>query len=231
MASTRKSGKTTSPVNTFRNSWLSIAIPLVPLLGFTYFQWQSGAITSLSSLHSLFPEQLRNSGFWSTDPKADVFDTEVMRRQYAAQCPDHSFKTHIFSTDPLIIYIEDYLSQDEARYLLKLAIPHYKTSPVSKGFELEAYSKDIRSSESAVLPYDAVVSCIEARSVDFQGYQPLSHLEDIQVWQTRASQRSSPILNVMTVSGVRRSSLSSLVGSRPNGKDAAKYECRASSGQ
>ena len=60
-------------------------------------------------------------------------------------------------------------------------IPHYKTSPVSKGFELKAYSKEIRSSKSAVLPYDAVVSCIEARSVDFQGYQPVSHLEDIQV--------------------------------------------------
>lgn len=34
---------------------------------------------------------------------------------------------------------------------------------------------------SAVLPDDPVVSCIEQRAVDFQGYMPLSRLEDIQV--------------------------------------------------
>jgi prolyl 4-hydroxylase len=52
---------------------------------------------------------------------------------------------------------------------------------VSKGLELKAYSKDARPSEYSVLPYNAVISCIEARPVDFQGYQPVSHLEDIQV--------------------------------------------------
>jgi len=72
------------------------------------------------------------------------------------------------------------------------SIPYYKPSPVSKGFELKAYDKSIRSSESAVLPYDAVVSCIERRSVDFQGYQPISHLEDIQVVKYGISDQFRP---------------------------------------
>ncbi|KFY16727.1 hypothetical protein V492_01135 [Pseudogymnoascus sp. VKM F-4246] len=118
----------------------------------------------------------------------------------------------------------------------KNRIPHYKTSPVSKGFEMEAYSQDIRSSESAVIPYDALFSCIEARSVDFQGYQPVSHLEDIQVvkygiddhfrphfdwyrvWQIHASRRSSPTLNVMTTLEMLHSFLNSLAGSLRNGE-------------
>lgn len=59
-----------------------------------------------------------NSSLWSADRKAKAFEAEVMRLQYATQCPDYSFKTHIFSTDPLIIYIEDFLTQEEAKYLL-----------------------------------------------------------------------------------------------------------------
>lgn len=54
-------------------------------------------------------------------------------------------------------------------------------SPVSKGHTLQAYDKSIRSSQSAVLPDDNVISCIEQRSIEFQGYQPLQNLEDLQV--------------------------------------------------
>lgn len=54
-------------------------------------------------------------------------------------------------------------------------------SPVSKGFDLKTYDKSIRSSQSAVLPTDPVVSCIGRRSVELQGFVPQDHLEDIQV--------------------------------------------------
>ncbi|KAH7021009.1 uncharacterized protein B0I36DRAFT_424902 [Microdochium trichocladiopsis] len=88
----------------------------------------------------------------------------------------------MFSSDPIITYIENYLSPAEIEYLLKLAKPLYQQSPVSQGKRLKTYNAEIRSSMSAVLGgNDPVVRCIEQRSVDFQGFLPRSHLEDLQV--------------------------------------------------
>lgn len=105
-----------------------------------------------------------------------------LRAQYAQGCPDHTFRTSMFSSDPIITYIENYLSPDEIAYLLELATPLYQQSPVSQGKRLKTYNAEIRSSMSAVLGgNDPVVRCIEQRSVDFQGFLPRSHLEDLQV--------------------------------------------------
>ena len=46
---------------------------------------------------------------------------EAMREEYMRGCPSHQYKTRIFSEDPLIVYIEDYLSHEETRYILHLA--------------------------------------------------------------------------------------------------------------
>jgi prolyl 4-hydroxylase len=119
---------------------------LLPLLPFGFLQWQN--ISSKLGLGTPKP--------FSTD--AVTF--ESMATQYATACPPHTFKTHIFSTDPLIIYVEEYLSKLETEYLLNLAVPYYRQSPVSKGYVLEAYDSEIRSSMSAVMPDDPVVSCI-----------------------------------------------------------------------
>lgn len=139
-------------------------LPLVSLVAVP--KWQRGA-DFVDSIKSRFTGQQTT--------------LESMRMQYAKECPEYTFRTHLFSSDPVIIYIEDYLSSSEVTYLLQLAVPHYLQSPVSKGYEFKAYDSEIRSSMSAVLPYDPVVSCIEQRSVDFQGFMPVSHLEDLQV--------------------------------------------------
>lgn len=54
-------------------------------------------------------------------------------------------------------------------------------SPIGMGHTEKLYSKKIRSSQSAVLPTDPVVSCVEYRSTDFQGFMPQGHLENLQV--------------------------------------------------
>ncbi|KAJ5189104.1 Prolyl 4-hydroxylase alpha subunit [Penicillium cf. griseofulvum] len=115
-----------------------------------------------------------------------------MRQEYEAQCPVQKYQTLIFSTDPLIIYIEDYLSYEETRYLLHLADPLFIQSPVSKGYRLDEYDLSIRSSKSAVLPSDPVVACIEQRTMDFQGYQSLNRLEDLQVVKYGISDQFRP---------------------------------------
>jgi prolyl 4-hydroxylase len=57
------------------------------------------------------------------DASPDIYNGSfsAMRAEYASACPQHPYKTRIFSQDPLIIYIEDYLSQAETNYLLDLA--------------------------------------------------------------------------------------------------------------
>ncbi|KAJ5434834.1 Prolyl 4-hydroxylase alpha subunit [Penicillium cf. griseofulvum] len=107
-----------------------------------------------------------------------------MRQEYEAQCPVQKYQTLIFSTDPLIIYIEDYLSYEETRYLLHLADPLFIQSPVSKGYRLDEYDLSIRSSKSAVLPSDPVVACIEQRTMDFQGYHFDLILTGSRGWKT-----------------------------------------------
>jgi len=36
------------------------------------------------------------------------------------QCPEHNYRTHIFSTAPLMIYIDDFLSPEETAHLIDI---------------------------------------------------------------------------------------------------------------
>ncbi|EOD47680.1 putative 2og-fe oxygenase family protein [Neofusicoccum parvum UCRNP2] len=177
---------TPPPTAAKSSSKLTTAAMLLPLLPFGFLQWQN-----ISSKFGLGNVDISMPSF-SHAPASNATRFETMAAQYAAGCPAHTFKTHIFSTDPLIIYVEDYLSKPETEYLLDLAVPYYRQSPVSKGYQLEAYDREIRSSMSAVVPDDPVVSCIEARSVEFQGYMPTAHLEDIQVVKYGVSDHFRP---------------------------------------
>ena len=53
-------------------------------------------------------------------PANDATQFEIMKQQYAAECPDQPFNPHIFSIDPIIIYLENYMSYAETRYLKEL---------------------------------------------------------------------------------------------------------------
>ena len=44
-----------------------------------------------------------------------------MRSQYQKSCPEQLYRPYIFSTDPLIVYLEEFLSYEETRYILDLA--------------------------------------------------------------------------------------------------------------
>jgi prolyl 4-hydroxylase len=63
-------------------------------------------------------------------------------------------------------------------------------SPIGKGNSDKAYDVKIRRSQTAVLPEDPVMNCIQHRSADFQGYLPVSHLEDLQVVKYEVSIRA-----------------------------------------
>lgn len=125
MASPKSSKPTSAVVETpssssSKSSWVYPATVVLPLLAFAFFKLQSnpsllGGLASSEKLH----EQPRSSPSSVASSAEDTFET--MRRQYGAACPEHNYQTHIFSTDPLIIYVENYLSYEETRYILNLA--------------------------------------------------------------------------------------------------------------
>lgn len=91
---------------------------MLPLLAFAFFKFQ--AAPSLGGLVSQqFDEKPRSSPSSVASSGVDTFET--MRRQYKIACPEQKYQTRIFSKDPLIIYVENYLSYEETRYLLNLA--------------------------------------------------------------------------------------------------------------
>ncbi|KAK0621050.1 putative prolyl 4-hydroxylase 6 [Lasiodiplodia hormozganensis] len=176
-----------SPTKPKSSKMATAAAILLPLLPFGFLQWQN--ISSKFNLHNI---DITMPSFSSATTASPNTTFTAMAAQYAASCPAHTISPHIFSSDPLIIYVADFLTAAETSYLLNLATPYYRQSPVSKGYALETYDREIRSSMSAVVPDDPVVACVEQRAVDFQGFAPRDRLEDVQVVKYGVSDHFRP---------------------------------------
>lgn len=116
-------------------------------------------------------------------------------------CPDVAMRPKFLSYDPIIVYIENFLTDFETEYLKTLAEPLYEDSKVRKGGKAQTTAEDEeevakhaskqqkgqgndaqdivqtqpdrRVSETAWLPSpDPVVSCVRARAAEFEGYAP-----------------------------------------------------------
>ncbi|KIW02814.1 uncharacterized protein PV09_05872 [Verruconis gallopava] len=92
------------------------------------------------------------------------------------QCPPHSYATHIAHHEPLVIYVENFLSDAEAEHLVALAEKSYQLSTVFTG-EAESFDPKIRNSSKALLARDDVVRCIEQRAREFQGWRKDVYIE------------------------------------------------------
>ncbi|TKA80630.1 hypothetical protein B0A55_01868 [Friedmanniomyces simplex] len=98
------------------------------------------------------------------------------------QCPEHNYQVHIFSTTPLIIYIDNFLSPEEATHLIDLSSPNWQTSTVFNA-GIESTNSSIRKSEKALLPRTPTVQCLETRALSFQGWPPNTAIE--RLWTQR----------------------------------------------
>ena len=89
--------------------------------------------------------------------------------------------------DPLIIYLENYISAPEREYLLNLAESGYTKSQVLEKDEndpdptVRGKLSSSRSSQTAYLYNDPVSQCIMERSSSFQGNVTVDCIEDLQV--------------------------------------------------
>ncbi|KAK0899202.1 hypothetical protein LTR02_009813 [Friedmanniomyces endolithicus] len=98
------------------------------------------------------------------------------------QCPEHNYRTHIFSTTPLIIYIDDFLSPEETAHLIDISAPNYQPSTLFTAGH-ETLDPTIRLSEKSLLPRDPVVQCLETRALAFQGWPAHTAIE--RLWTQR----------------------------------------------
>jgi len=83
-------------------------------------------------------------------------------------CESHRYTTEVISTDPLMIYINDFVHPDLAESLLELGEPHFKKSEVFLHGRKVPSSQ--RTSQSAgIPPSDPSTSCILSRARRFMG--------------------------------------------------------------
>ncbi|KUJ16185.1 uncharacterized protein LY89DRAFT_669730 [Mollisia scopiformis] len=89
-------------------------------------------------------------------------------RTPAFVCEPHQYTTEIVSIDPLLIYINNFVSASEAELLIAEGEPNLETSEVYRnGVKQPATSRTSRS--GALPPSSAIVQCILSRSSAFMG--------------------------------------------------------------
>jgi prolyl 4-hydroxylase len=109
-------------------------------------------------------------------------------------CPAFAFNgVYILHRDPLVLYIEGFVSELEARHVVNIrflspspppisslthkpSTPAFTPSTIWTGTS-ETLDPSIRLSSKALLPRDAIVQCIEARARSFQGFRPHVYVE------------------------------------------------------
>ncbi|KAH8731387.1 hypothetical protein GQ44DRAFT_671203 [Phaeosphaeriaceae sp. PMI808] len=99
------------------------------------------------------------------------------------QCEQHTYKgVHILNREPLVVYIEGFLGDEEARHVVGASSPHFTPATIWNAGQ-EKLDTTIRHSEKAPLPRDQTVKCIEDRARRFQGWRPNVFIE--KLWAQR----------------------------------------------
>ncbi|KAH8673937.1 2OG-Fe(II) oxygenase family oxidoreductase [Xylariales sp. PMI_506] len=91
-------------------------------------------------------------------------------------CPLDAYSVHILSKAPLVVYIENFISDDERNHLLEISEPLFAPSTITNNGAGVHYDTTIRDSSVAVVPRTDTVRCIEKRALAFQG-----HREDLWI--------------------------------------------------
>ncbi|ODM19330.1 hypothetical protein SI65_05948 [Aspergillus cristatus] len=96
--------------------------------------------------------------------------------------PGEDLKVHILSRDPLVIYIENFLTEKEADHLVDVSVGRYTPSIIYDG-STERIDPSVRLSDRALLARDETVRCVEDRARAFQGWRPHLYIE--RMWAQR----------------------------------------------
>ncbi|KAF2994261.1 hypothetical protein E8E13_002050 [Curvularia kusanoi] len=103
-------------------------------------------------------------------------------------CPLHHYTTHIFSADPLVIYIPNFITPEESAHLQSISAGKFRSSQIADN-QGQQQLANTRTSQSTSLESDEIVKCIEQRALDFQGFDtPRESLEPLQLVKYGESQ-------------------------------------------
>ncbi|KAF2785501.1 hypothetical protein K505DRAFT_380848 [Melanomma pulvis-pyrius CBS 109.77] len=129
------------------------------------------ALTALTALFSggvpkLLPTRLQT--YLSKATSQASADLSVAPKTQYSSCEAHQYTSEIVSLDPLVIYINNFTSIQEAEELIKLGEDDFEDSFISRSTGLHKVSG--RTSQSAPLePTYPLVSCILTRARTFMG--------------------------------------------------------------
>ncbi|KAK0620907.1 2OG-Fe(II) oxygenase family oxidoreductase [Immersiella caudata] len=106
-------------------------------------------------------------------------------------CSPHEYTIELLSFDPLIIYINNFLKDDEVNYILEASEADFDQSWVYDPVTLKSYiDRNYRTSTSATIPiHDAVADCVSQRMKSFLGNVQHIHTESIQVVKYEVGER------------------------------------------
>ncbi|KAF9889104.1 hypothetical protein FE257_008081 [Aspergillus nanangensis] len=136
------------------------------------------AASSTSGPSSFFQDDANAVDVNELDPNILSLDDGV-----SVACPPDTYRVHLLSRDPLIIYIEDFLSEEEADHLVEISTPNYTPSIIYDG-TTQKIDPTRRLSDRALLPRtDTTVRCLERRARSFQGWRPHLYIE--RMWAQR----------------------------------------------
>ncbi|KAH7402016.1 hypothetical protein DE146DRAFT_716434 [Phaeosphaeria sp. MPI-PUGE-AT-0046c] len=98
-------------------------------------------------------------------------------------CDEHAYKgVYILSREPLVVYIEGFVSSEEAKHVVDASNPLFKPSTIFNQGQ-ETLDTSVRNSQKAAPPRDHTVKCIEERARTFQGWKPFVFIE--KLWAQR----------------------------------------------
>jgi prolyl 4-hydroxylase len=98
-------------------------------------------------------------------------------------CAPHLYTTHIFSIDPLVIYIPNFITPAESAHLQAVSTGKFSYSQIADDSGQQHLART-RTSQSTSLESDDIVRCIEQRALDFQGFDARREsLEPLQLVQ------------------------------------------------
>ncbi|CAF0981365.1 unnamed protein product [Adineta steineri] len=114
--------------------------------------------------------------------RREKFENNYNLSEYESKCPYHQYKIRLIERKPLIIYIEQFLTQNEIKHLIQLADSLLKRSMIHDDKGGHSYDQ-YRTSTSAGLKrhQTPIVKCIEQRFAQFQGGIHLDRIEPLQI--------------------------------------------------
>ncbi|KAL7626237.1 hypothetical protein AAE478_003007 [Parahypoxylon ruwenzoriense] len=99
--------------------------------------------------------------------------------------PADGYVVHLLSKAPIVIYVENFLSQAEREHLLEISEPLFEPSTITHDGDSTHRDATIRDSEVALIPRTETVRCIEERARAFQGWRDDLWIERLRTQRYR----------------------------------------------